>query len=269
MKIKLDKDTVKKVVVWVVLALFVAVVLTNLFYNYSLTFLNETFNYSLINLSLVSTLKILTGFFEFLRGFSEIIDKIFNYFLVINFLIFSQTTLLKLSSLIVVRLVILLVFVLTFIKPLRSLFIKILIVLFFFNPGLSIYVSCIKVVSDSVNLELGKNVNTKFEELNNILKKDDLLEPENSKTNNKNFFENTKEFFKDPVKNLATNIKEKLSLFITYTSKLLQVAIELSIVYFVNTMILFFALPVIYFFVLYLYIRRSFFKNSIIVLEKK
>ena len=72
--------------------------------------------------------------------------------------------------------------------------------LFFFNPGLSIYVSCIKVVSDSVNLELGKNVNTKFEELNNILKKDDLLEPENSKTNNKNFFENTKEFFKDPVK---------------------------------------------------------------------
>ena len=105
MKIKLDKDTVKKVVVWVVLALFVAVVLTNLFYNYSLTFLNETFNYSLINLSLVSTLKILTGFFEFLRGFSEIIDKIFNYFLVINFLIFSQTTLLKLSSLIVVRLV--------------------------------------------------------------------------------------------------------------------------------------------------------------------
>ena len=258
MKIKIDKILIKKISIVIVFSLLVILALTNLLFNFSLNFLNEAFNYSLINLSLVSTLKIASGFFEFLQGFSDIIDRMFNFFLSINFLILFQITILKISNLVAIKIVIVAVFILSFVKPVRMFFLKILVFLLFLNPGLSLYISSVKLLSDNINLELGKNVNLKFEELNNTLNKEELFENSDEQDGKKGFMENAKSFFKDPVKSFVSGTKEKFNQIVTYTSKLLQTVMELTIVYFVNSIIIFFMLPIVYFFSLYIITKKLF-----------
>ncbi len=253
-----DKKIIKRVFLIIASIFFVILGVTNLLFDFSLNFLNESFNYSLLNLGFSSTLKISAGVFDFLKGFGDIIDKIFNFFLAINFLILFQITFLKLSNLIVVKIFIVSTFLLSFIPSVRRYSVKIFVILLFLNPGLSLYVSGVKLISDSINLELGKNVSDKFKELDETVKNNKLIDETKRENEEKKSNEEAKDFFKSPFKSIFAGLQDKLNSSIKYISTLLQTVMELVIIYLVNSVIIFFVLPVFYFYCLYILAKKIF-----------
>jgi hypothetical protein len=261
MKIKFTKEVIKKIIMFSLFGILAIVSLTGFLYKNSFDFLRETLNYSLTNLGLSTGLKILAGTFGFLKGISDIIDKVFNFFLIINGLIFFQMTLLKLSNLLVFRILIIVSFLTCFIKPIQKIALKIFIILIFINPGLQIYVTCVKYISIEANLELGKNIKEQMEKINSNIEEGNLTEKaENNAIEQKNedesIIEKAKSFFTKTKENIITSTSSIFKKSFTYLEKLVNGLLEIVIDYFVTALILFLILPGLYFFVLYKLLKR-------------
>ena len=259
MKMKINRDLARKVSIYALMGILVFFSTTGLLFNPSTGFLKETLNLSLSNLGLAAGIKILAGTVDFLEGIRDIVEKIFNYFLAINGLIFFQITLLKLSNMLFFRLLILSVCVLLFFKSIRKTVIKILVLMLFINPGLQFYVIGVKFISYQADLELGKSINA---ELRGISKSIDMQTDTDDK-NSTQPEDGSKTSFIDRIKNFVgesiNKTKKMLSSMLNDLTSAANRLLELVINYFISMMVLFLILPVIYFFVLYLIAKKYFY----------
>jgi hypothetical protein len=233
-----------------------------LLYNPSSDFLKETLNLSLSNLGLITGIKILSGTVDFLKGIQDIVEKIFNYFLAINGLIFFQMTLLKLSNMIFFRILIVLVSLLLLLKPARKLALKILLILLFINPGLQLYVMGVKLISHQANLEMGRTINDELQNISKTMNEQDQVNDESKSDkdeNNASFTDKIKNFFSEGINKTKAFLEKTADKIMKIANKLLELVIN----YFVSMMILFLILPLIYFFVLYLIAKKIFINGRI------
>ncbi|OHD10573.1 MAG: hypothetical protein A2086_09450 [Spirochaetes bacterium GWD1_27_9] len=256
-----NKQNIKPMMFTIISIILIIAANIPFLYQYCQNFLKETFEFSVTNLTFATSLKILTGTLDFLEGFSDIIEKLFNFFLTINLLIFFQMALLKISELIIVKIIIIVSFVLIFVKPINKIAIKVLIILLFINPGLKFYIVGVEFISKSTKLEMGKSIKKHFEKIDLSLKENKTEnngELQNKSEEKKSLLEKAKDLFFNPQENILNKAKGEILKFSGYMNDLISYLVELTIEYIISVTILFFILPLLYFYSLYIVLKKFF-----------
>jgi len=229
----------------------IVLIFIKFFYKSAEAFLLETLSFSIKNLGISAGVKILCESFDFLKGFVSLSDKIFNFLLITNALIVLQITLLKISNFIFLKILITIVFVLSYFKIIRKIMIRILILLLFINPGLPVYISLVKIMSNSVSLETGKNIESKFNDFKSSLQGKSIDKTEESKLQNDNANKSLFEKAGELINSAKERITDSINLMVERAGKALNAIFEVIISYFITILVLFIIMPFLYFYILY------------------
>jgi len=227
-------ERIKFFVTFTILTIFSVGAFFDVFNKDAYLFLSDSLTFAISNLGIVSLVKILTGSLKVLSGFSDIADKIFNLVFFSSVLIYLQYILIVLNKILIIKILILVFLLLSIVKSFRKLFFKIVIILLFINPGLNIYITALKYISEESKLELGRGINNDINEFKNLdfgMSTDKKEEPKES-IDKKSFFQSIKDVFSfDSLKETTTRfIDESISSF----NQKVQALLEMSIKYFLN-----------------------------------
>lgn len=245
--------------------------LFDVFYQGALLFLSNSSTLALTNLSLVTGLKILIGGVPLLKGSAEIVDKIFNFFVIINGVLLFQLILLKISQLLLIKLLLVGTWALTLFEKTKKWAVKLLILLLFINPGLSLSVHITNYFTQAAQLENGTLIKAHIE---NIQK-----EPVNQKSSDKNaqnpapvktdqdikqksFLTIIAEFLIKTFNKVKNFIVEAFTKAQTFVGESILKLLELAINYFITVILLFVIMPFVYFFLFYWLLNKLFIKED-------
>jgi len=255
------------IILQVVIALLIILAISDLISDFSLSFLKETSSLALKNLGIVAGLKVISATLPLLKGFSDIIGKILDFLLIVNGLILLQIALIKISKVIVLKILMGLLFGLTFIKKARLIALRVLVVLLFVNPGLSLYILTVKSISNAAKLDSGQEITKQLESIGNLSGKGlEGMSKEGGVDQGRvvgtkqeiDIFSKIGEYIKDKTMDTSKFISKQLEIAKSYLSQVLENLFKATINYFINVLVLFFILPVVYFYILYLLIKRIF-----------
>lgn len=278
----LSKQNRGKIGVSLALAILLAAALLDIFHKPALTYLTDISKQGLTYLGAVTGIKVITAMFSLSEGLDQIVTRIMNFFIFSNALLFAQIVILKLSKILLIKAALLITFVLfMLLKSYRTLLLRILILLFFINPGISFYVLGIKYIADRAKLDISGTIENKLTEINKItetgftpLEEENYTESDtetdtNGENSSTNDFETEEEktSFISKLKNKFTEVTEKtkekikqVQTFSIIKAKELIVKVEellFSVLqYFVTTIIQFLLLPLLYFYAFYNVLKK-------------
>ncbi len=142
----------------------IIIALLGYFDHSSFVFVKSINEKNLVFLGLLADVKlVLAGLHDvkipFISGGAEELSNSFNstekYLLVANTISLFQLMLLLISKSIYVKLILVLFFVLSFLKPTKVLFTKLLVIAIVLNPGLSLFTKSVELVSQEAKFDFG------------------------------------------------------------------------------------------------------------------
>ncbi|MCK5534779.1 hypothetical protein KAI68_06645 [bacterium] len=243
----MEKENLKKNVLVIVLLMgLISLVFSDLLSNYALSFLGKVSKIGFANLALIGVLKgilavassvdigvgVEMNIGAILKGLCDIVDKAFNFFIISNSLIVLQIFLLKISKFLIVKILIIVSAVFVFVKPVKKIAFSMLLILLLINPGLSLYVYASKFIYDKTIPSAGNEIGERLENIKSNFQK--ILEVEG--------------FFKK-VKNVPKAI-------LGVVSGSLNNLVDIILIYFVSMMVLFLFLPGVFYYVMYLWVKK-------------
>ena len=263
----MNRAKINNIILSVILTLLIILAISNLISDFSLSFLKETSGLALKNLGIVAGLKVISATLPLLKGFSDIIGKILDFLLIVNGLILLQIALIKISKVIVLKILMVCLFGLTFIKKARLIALRVLVVLLFINPGLSLYILTVKSVSKAAKLDSGEEITRRLESIGSLSGEElEDMSREGSDDRERvvdtrqgmDIFSKFGEYIKDKTTDTGSFISKQLDMAKSYLSQLLENLFKATINYFITVLVLFLVLPVVYFYILYLLMKRIF-----------
>lgn len=272
-------NTTRKIVIAILAITTVIVSLLNVFQTEALHFLMDTSEQLLGSLAIVSEIKWSTVLISKIpvlgdeeMSFQTVLDRILNYLSLANILVGIQIVLVNLSKSVLFKLLPLPFIIGIFIQKYSRLSLKILVLSLLLCPGLSIYVCGIKYMATEAHLDLGNNlkeelqkVHDKFVEKERVLnshleqeKQNQLAEAEKKGKKKIGLFKKAEDDIEKVVKKTDLKIKEGSSEIVTAVKFLAKKADELIINLIVNILVIFFLLPLLYFYGLNLILKHYF-----------
>lgn len=275
--IKTNKKNILINLIFIVLIVFAVF---DSFHYTAISFIENSFNFSLSSIGIVAVIKIIAGALPLSDGIVDILDKIFNFLLYANILIGIQYVLLLINKIIVIKLLIILLFFIRFIYIFKSFATKLLIILLFFNPGLSVYVNLIDFISIQSNMSIDKSFSDKIENVKTMLGINTITESKldaNKLDDSSNSVSKTIDaisMFAESIANTTkgainaiTNpidtfnkvldiTKEKMLKNIQAVADSLNIILNMTIKFMLNSFFLFCFMPFIYFYCLFRIVRN-------------
>ena len=261
-KMKEIKNFLLKNFFSIALFVFVIVAMLDILYLPAIRFLSNTSAVALANLSLATGMKILIAGIPVLKGSAEIIDKVFSYLVFINGVLFFQIILLKVSQILLLKLLILASWILLFFRETKKLALKALLVLFLFNPGLSFYLAGAEYISNAVRLESGELIKAHMESIDKekLKEKGKVSVEEEKKSENKSIFVVIGDFLINTFNTIKNTIIDAINKTKAFVGESILRLLELTINYFISVLFLFLICPFLYFILLYLLMKNIFAK---------
>lgn len=244
----MEKGKLKKVIFSIILLIsLIGLVFSDLLTDYSLKFLQKVSALGFANLAIIGVLKGVLAIMSsieigvgigmniggILKGLTDVVDRAFNFFMISNALIVLQIFLLKISKFIIVKILIVAASILIFIKPIKRIGFSILLILLLINPGFSLYVSLTKTIYEYTIPDTGNEIKERFVDIKDNFQK--IIEAE--------------EGFFSKAKNAPKAI-------FGVVSKSLSSLIDILLIYFVSSLVLFLFFPGIFYYCMYLLVKR-------------
>ncbi|MFC1562354.1 hypothetical protein ACFL4Q_05095 [candidate division KSB1 bacterium] len=176
----------RKMISLIAFTIIVLFVCTDILSNFANDFLTDTLAIGAANIGIVAGLKglismasstqieggivVTSGSIQagaILEGLNDMLDWAFNFFIISNFLIMFQIILLNVSKLLLVKILLAVSLIATFIKPVKKYALTVFMILLFINPGLPIFVSLTKITYDYALPDTSEIIQDKFEVIRN------------------------------------------------------------------------------------------------------
>ena len=245
------------------------------FHHRAMSFIETSFSFSLSGIGIVAALKIISGALPLTDGIVDVLDRIFNFLFYANILIGLQYILLLINEILVIKIILIVLFFLRFVKTLRKIVTKLLVIFLFFNPGLNAYINLIEFVSKQSNMVIDENLNVKMKNIKNIfgIPSTPQIEEIGDARSGISKVIGMISVFTDNINSIAKDVGRSISNPIDTTKKALDTAksevfksmqvitdslsviLNMTIKFMLNSFFLFFVMPFIYFYCLYKVIK--------------
>lgn len=240
------ENSKKNIFIIVLLIGLISLVFSNLLTDCALDFLEKVSKIGFANLALIGVLKGILAMASsidigvgvemnigaILKGLCDIVDKAFNFFIISNGLVVLQIFLLKISKFLVIKILILLSAGLIFVKPVKKIALPVLLGFLLINPGFSLYVYVTKIIYEETIPSAGNEITERLEYIKNNFQK--MVE----------------------VEGFFAKVKSVPKIILGLVSGALNSLADIILIYFVSSMVLFLFLPGIFYYGMYLLMKR-------------
>jgi hypothetical protein len=272
----MNMHKIKKYKVQVILAIFIVISLLNLFENGAHSFLKNIAEKNITFLGLTTEAKILLASVEnthipFISGSSEelknSINKAENYILIANIITFLQLMFIILSKSLIIKIILLGLFVGTFLNRYKIISIKLLIFLLALSPGLALFTQGMKLISAESDFDFGEKYSKELKaKITDLKSEQTILMQEHAKNitqiengeNKSIFFKKLQEDFSYDLQKTKINIKGKYTHLRSFIHNGANEMIRKLFIF--GTMVLFclFLMPMLYSMGIYIIYKQLF-----------
>ncbi len=243
----MEKENLKKNIFIIVLLVgLISLVFSNLLTDCALDFLGKVSKIGFANLALIGVLKGILAMVSsidvgvgvemnigaILKGLCDIIDKAFNFFIISNSLVVLQIFLLKISKFLVIKVLILISAGLIFVKQVKRVAFPLLMGFLLINPGFSLYVYVTKIIYEETIPSTGNEITERLEYIKSNFQK--MVE----------------------VEGVFAKVKNVPKIVLGIVSGALNSLADIILIYFVSSMVLFLLLPGIFYYGIYLLMKK-------------
>lgn len=212
---------------------------------------------SLASVATSSHIPVISGAAE---SISKILDKIFGYLMLTNILVLIQIVLMQLCQLTIIKLCAIGTLFLGFFKKTHKIGLRWLVVFLLINPGMSLYLSSLKHISHHTQIKTLDILHNDLKETKNEFQKKHILRINHEEQLKKeNLLEKVAHALIHPISSIAEHIINDFKFFTEFTKKAGFDLIKKSMHVLVANIILFFLLPLLYFYIFLIALKKLFF----------